>query len=277
MKHYVALSFDFDAFSSWIGTYKATNASMISRGEFGVEGMRRVLRMLEKHAIPATFFVPGHTALAFPEPVNAAISAGHEIAHHGYVHERVTELSPDRELEVLRIGIDILSDRTGKRPVGYRSPSWEFTAHTIDYLIAEGFRYDSSLMASDYVPYWPRRGDRFTSDGPYIFGSPSPIVELPVSWELDDMPHFSFVRGVNAGLKTPTQVREIWRDEFMYFRTEIPGGCWTLTMHPQIIGRGHRIRMLNELVAEMKQNDVIFATLADVAGAWRAEQGSEPE
>lgn len=272
MKHYVALTFDFDAFSSWIGTYKATNTSAISRGEFGVEGMRRVLALLEKHAIRTTFFVPGHTGLAFPDAVRAAIADGHEIAHHGYVHERITELTPAREHEVLRIGIDILGDLTGRRPIGYRSPSWEFTPQTIDLLLQEGFQYDSSLMASDYVPYWPRRGDSFSADGPYVFGTPAPLVELPVSWELDDMPHFSFVRGVNTGLKTPTQVHEIWFGEFRYFREEVAGGCWTLTMHPQIIGRGHRMRMLAELIAEMKQWDVTFAPLAEAAEAWRTEQ-----
>jgi peptidoglycan-N-acetylglucosamine deacetylase len=276
VQHYVALTFDFDAFSSWIGTYKTTNASALSRGEFGVEGMRRVLRLLEKHGIPATFFVPGHSALAFPDSVRAAIAADHEIGHHGFVHERITELSPERELEVLKIGIDILSDLTGKRPVGYRSPSWEFTTSTLDFLLAENFTYDSSLMASDYVPYWPRQGDRFTSDGPYVFGTPAPIVELPVSWELDDMPHFSFLRGVNTGLKTPTQVLEIWYEEFRYFREETDGGCWTLTMHPQIIGRGHRVRMLDELVSRMKQTDVVFTTLARAANAWRSEQSATP-
>jgi peptidoglycan/xylan/chitin deacetylase (PgdA/CDA1 family) len=276
VKHYVSLTFDFDAFSSWIGTYKSTNASSLSRGEFGVEGMRRVLRLLDKHGLRTTFFVPGHTALAFPDSVRAAIGAGHEIGHHGFVHERITELTPEREHEVLKIGIDILSDLTGRRPIGYRSPSWEFTSHTIDYLLEEGFRYDSSLMASDYVPYWPRRGDSFTSDGPYVFGKPAEIVEMPVSWELDDMPHFSFVRGVNTGLKAPTQVREIWFEEFRYFCEEVAGGCWTLTMHPQIIGRGHRIRMLDELIAEMKQWDVVFAPLAEAADTWRSEQSAVP-
>jgi peptidoglycan/xylan/chitin deacetylase (PgdA/CDA1 family) len=276
MKHHVALTFDFDAFTPWIMNYKYTNAAMLSRGEFAVEGMRRVLRMLERHDIPATFFIPGHTVLAFPDPVRAAIAAGHEIGHHGFVHERVTDLTPERELEVLHIGIDILGDLTGKRPVGYRSPSWEMTDHTIPYLLQEGFRYDSSLLANDYVPYWPRHGDTFTTTTPYVFGRPAPIVEMPISWELDDMPHFLFVRGVNPGLKPASAVHEIWLDEFMYFRTELPGGCWTLTTHPEIIGRGHRVKMLEELVVEMKQQDVVFSRLEDAAEAWRAEQTEVP-
>jgi peptidoglycan/xylan/chitin deacetylase (PgdA/CDA1 family) len=268
--HQVALSFDVDALSLWIGSFKATNSSMISRGEFDVPATGRILALLERLGLQATFFVPGHTALAYPELVNAIASHGHEIGHHGFVHERTTELAPGREREVLGRGIEILSSLLGDRPLGYRSPSWEFTEHTPALLVEYGFAYDSSLMASDFEPYWVRSGDRFTADGPYEFGREVPIVEMPVSWVLDDFPYFEFVRGVNQGLRPASDVLEIWTGEFRYFRNRLEGGCFTLTMHPQIVGRGHRMLMLEQLLEEMMQRGAAFVTLERAAAAWKA-------
>ena len=270
----VALTFDFDAMSLWIGSFKATNASMVSRGEFAVPATRRILDLLDRHGVPATFFVPGHTALAFPDAVRDVAAAGHEIGHHGFVHERVTELSPERELEVLRRGAEILEDVTGRRPVGYRSPSWEFSAATLELLVSEGFAYDSSLMASDFVPYRPRVGDSFGADGPYRFGTEAPLVEVPVSWALDDFPHFEYVPRALQQMKTPSQVHEIWWGEFDWFCREVDAGCYTLTMHPQVIGRGHRLDLLDRLVGEMRaRGGVGFARLSEVAEAWRGPLG----
>lgn len=268
----VALSFDVDALSLWIGSFKASNASMVSRGEFDVPATRRVLALLERLGLKATFFVPGHTALAYPDLVRAVASAGHEIGHHGFVHERTTELTPDREREVLERGLEILADTTGSRPIGYRSPSWEFTSFTPDLLVAYGMTYDSSLMASDFEPYWVRAGDRFSADGPYEFGREVPIVELPVSWVLDDFPYFEFVRGANQGLRPASDVREIWAGEFEFFRSRTDGGCFTLTMHPQIIGRGHRLLMLESLLDEMMEQGATFVTLGEAAADWKAAQ-----
>lgn len=270
----VALTFDFDAMSLWIGTFKATNVSMVSRGEFAVPATRRILDLLDRHGVPATFFVPGHTALAYPDAVRDVVAAGHEVGHHGFVHERVTELSPDEEREVLLRGIEILEDVAGARPVGYRSPSWEWSAATLDLLSAEGFAYDSSLMGSDFVPYRPRQGDSFGPAEPYRFGTESSLVELPVSWALDDFPHFEYVPRALQQMKTPSQVHEIWWGEFDFFSREVEAGCYTLTMHPQVIGRGSRLAMLDRLVGEMRERGgVAFARLSEVAEAWRAPLG----
>ena len=178
----VCLSFDFDAISLWIGPYGATSPSMISRGEFGAVGARRLLRLLDRFGVPATFFVTGHTADTYPEIVREIVAAGHEIGHHGYLHENPAALgSKEREREVLEMGLRALDRAAGVRPVGYRSPAWDNSPHTIELLLEAGFRYESSLMGDDFTPYWCRVGDVIRPDGPYEFGPEVDLVEMPVS------------------------------------------------------------------------------------------------
>ena len=272
----VCLSFDFDAISLWVGPMGATSPSMISRGEFGVVGVERILRLLGQRGIPATFFVPGHTAETYPDAVRAIVAAGHELGHHGYLHENPVALSPAAERAVLVRGLEVLERVGGTRPVGYRSPSWDNSPHTVDLLVEHGFRYESSLMGHDFQPYWCRTGDVIQPDGPYLFGRTVDLVELPVSWLLDDFPHFEYVRlqnRVSPGLSAASKVEEIWREEFAYLYREVPGGVFTLTMHPQVIGRGHRMLMLERLVDHFAGHaGVRFATLAAAAEDFRAAQ-----
>jgi len=247
---------------------------MISRGEFGVVGAARILRLLDRHGIRATFFVPGHTAETYPDAVRAIAAAGHEIGHHGYLHENPVGLpSADDERRVLERGLEALGRTAGVRPVGYRSPAWDNSPHTVGLLLEHGFRYESSLMGHDFVPYWCRVGDVIQDDGPYLFGREVDLVEMPVSWLLDDFPHFEYLRvgnRVSPGLSAASKVEEIWRDEFAFMRREVPDGVFTLTMHPQVIGRGHRMLMLERLIDAFRGDDgVRFATLAEAAEAFR--------
>lgn len=273
----VCLTFDFDAISLWIGPFGATSPSMISRGEFCAVGARRILTLLDREQIPATFFITGHTADTYPEVVREIAAAGHEIGHHGYLHENPIALETrEREREVLLRGLDAL-DRAGSvRPTGYRSPSWDTSPWTVDLLIEHGFRYDSSLMGDDFTPYWCRTGDVIDHDGPYRFGPETSLVEMPVSWLLDDFPHFEYLVLRPGGLRNPglsagSKVEEIWSDEFAFMHREIPGGVFNLTMHPQVIGRGHRMLMLERLIARMRtHDDVTFTTLGAAAEAFRA-------
>ncbi len=273
----VCLTFDFDAISLWIGPYGATSPSMISRGEFGVVGVERILRLLEREGIPATFFVPGHTAETYPDTVRAIAAAGHEIGHHGYLHENPVALTPEEERRVLTRGLEALERTVGTRPAGYRSPAWDNSPQTIELLLKYGFRYESSLMGHDFVPYWCRVGDVIQSDGPYLFGREVDLVEMPVSWVLDDFPHFEYVRlgnRLSPGLSAASKVEEIWRGEFDFMCRDVPGGVFTLTMHPQVIGRGHRMLMLERLIEHMKEGDgVQFSTLEQAAGTFRAAGG----
>jgi peptidoglycan/xylan/chitin deacetylase (PgdA/CDA1 family) len=273
----VCLTFDFDAISLWIGPYAARSPSMISRGEFGAVGCERILRLLEREGIAATFFVTGHTADTYPDLTREIAAAGHEIGHHGYLHENPLALETrEREREVLLKGLDALDRAAGVRPVGYRSPAWDNSPWTIELLLEEGFRYESSLMGNDYSPYWCRVGDVIQPDGPYLFGPEVDLVEMPVSWILDDFPHFEYVslrpEGLRLpGLSAPSKVEEIWRDDFTYMRREVPDGVFTLTMHPQVIGRGHRMLMLERLIGWMQEHPgTRFTTLGAAADAFRA-------
>src|SRR5262249_14317958 len=174
---------------------------------------------------------------------------------------------------VLLKGLEALDRVTGVRPIGYRSPSWDNSPWTVELLLEEGFRYESSLMGNDYTPYWCRTGDVIQPDGPYLFGEEVDLVEMPVSWILDDFPHFEYLSGptgVRPGLSAPSKVEEIWRDDFVYMQREVPDGVFTLTMHPQVIGRGHRMLMLERLIGWMEaQAGVQFSTLGGAAEAFR--------
>jgi peptidoglycan-N-acetylglucosamine deacetylase len=274
----VCLTFDFDAISIWIGPHASKSPSMISRGEFGAVAVERILRLLDREQIPATFFIPGHTVETYPDHVRAIIAAGHEVGHHGYLHENPVRLSPLEERRVLERGFEAFEKVAQIRPVGYRSPAWDNSPVTIELLLEHGLRYESSLMGRDFEPYWCRRGDVIDLDGPYQFGEAVDLVELPVSWVLDDFPHFEYYRsesGRNEGLSSPSKVKEIWLDEFAFMLRDVPNGVFTLTMHPQVIGRGHRMLMLEEIIANMKQREVVrFSTMCDAADAFRNRQPS---
>ncbi|MGH6881739.1 MAG: polysaccharide deacetylase family protein, partial [Hypericibacter sp.] len=243
-----ALTFDFDAMSVWVGSYKARNPSMVSRGEFCAVAIPRILDLLAKYKIPGTFCVPGHTALAYPDLIKRIHAEGHEIAHHGWVHENPADFDEAGERRNMELGLEALQKAAGVRPKGYRSPSWDFSANTIKILLDYGFSYDSSLMGGDFIPYYARMGDKYDDKTPYVFGVNVDLVELPITWLLDDFPHFEFVDKDTYGLSAASKVEEIWKDEFDYARLHAPGGLFNLTMHPQVIGRGYRMMMLERLI-----------------------------
>ena len=262
------LTFDFDAMSVWIGSYRSQDPACISRGEFGAVAVPRILELLARHRIAATFCVPGHTALAFPDQLRAIRDGGHEIAHHGWVHENPADFDEAGERANLDRGFEALARVCGVRPVGYRSPSWAFSGATAAILAEYGFLYDSSLMGDDFTPYYLRRDDRAPPDAPYRFGPHTGVVELPVAWLLDDFPHFEPGRA-GGGLKPASAVEEIWRQEFTFAHASVPGGLYNLTMHPQVIGRGHRLAMLERLIEFFAGHPgVAFDTLAAYAGRW---------
>jgi len=276
----ICLSFDFDAFSVWLGTFRMTSPSALSRGEFGRVGAERLLRLLRELRLRATWFVPGHTAESFPALVERIAADGHELGHHGYLHENPNRLSLDEERRVLERGIEALRRIVGRDPIGYRSPGAELSANSIPLLLERGFLYDSSLMGHDFEPYYCRIGDLAPPDGPYRFGREVGLVEIPFSWELDDFVAFEHVwtrHGVNPGLASPARVHEIWSGDFDYLHDRIGRGVFCLTMHPQCIGRGHRMLMLERLIEHIRARpDVEFCTMAEVAAAWRAEHPLKP-
>jgi peptidoglycan/xylan/chitin deacetylase (PgdA/CDA1 family) len=253
---------------------KSNNPSMISRGEFGAVAVPRILDLCRRHGIRATWCTPGHTALAFPDLVKRIRDDGHEIAHHGWVHENPAALDEAGERRVLDKGFEALHEAAGVRPRGYRSPAWDMSPRSADLLVEYGFEWDSSFMGNDFEAYWLRKGDRWSTDGPYVFGEPTSLVELPVTWGLDDFPPFEFILGGNTGLSQASAVEENWRGDFDWAYANVPGGLYNLTLHPQVIGRGHRMLMLERLIEHFKSHDgVAFETLGDYAARWRAAKG----
>jgi peptidoglycan/xylan/chitin deacetylase (PgdA/CDA1 family) len=268
----VCLSFDFDAMSVWIGSLQSNSPAQISRGEFGAFAIPRLLDLLRRRSARATFFVPGHTALAYPELVKRIADEGHEIGHHGWVHENPALLDRDAEREVMERGFEALDRAAGVRPVGYRSPGADFSANTIDILLEYGIRYDTSCSATDFTPYYLRKGDRWSTTEPYVFGETTDLVEIPFSWGLDDFPHFEFTPGWSSEQSPASAVREIWQAEFDWAYANVPGGVYDLCMHPQVIGRAHRLTMLEGLVEHMQAHEgVAFEPLGQYAERWRSE------
>lgn len=272
----VCLTFDFDAMSAWIGSVKARNPSMISRGEFGAVAIPRILALLKRFDIHSSFAIPGHTAYAFPDQVRMIRDAGHEIVHHGWVHENPADFDEAGERNILDQGLRALHEVAGVTPQGYRSPAWDVSPRTIGLLREYGFAYDSSFMGNDYSPYYLRDGDSFSLDGPYVFGQPTDLVEIPVAWHLDDFPQMEFVPGFSTALNPPSNVEEVWRGDFDWGYANVPGGMIDITMHPQVIGRGHRMLMLERLIRHFREHEgVVFDTLGAVAARWKAENPAQ--
>lgn len=262
----VLLGFDVDGPSAMIRRNPEVERmpSARSMGEFGPEvAVPRILEMLREYDIPASFYIPGWVAERWPGTVEAIAADGHEVGHHGYLHEPPASLTPEEEGEVLDRGTEILERISGQRVRGYRSPSWELSEHSLSFLADRRFLYDSSLM-----------GD----DAPYLVdaGEGRRLVEVPVHWSLDDAPFYPFNPAVNRTevMASPQQVYETWSSAFdeIYER----GRAYTLTMHPWITGRAGRLAMLDRLIRYMRAFDhVEFARTDVVAEAYRERVASE--
>ena len=251
----VALSFDVDTELVWLEDVDEESPSTMSRGEFGARvGLPRVLALLAKLDIPATFFVPAMSMELHPQIVPMIRADGrHEIGFHSYAHENPLALSAEDERAAYEKGLALFERHVGERPVGFRSAAWDMTPSTVDIIRSLGFVYDSSLMADDR-PYELVAAGKATG-----------LVELPVEWILDDWPYFQLDwNGGQVSLRNADDVFSIWRDEFDGAYDD--GSLFLLTMHPQIMGHRYRLKMLERLIEHMKAKPgVWFATHADVA------------
>jgi peptidoglycan/xylan/chitin deacetylase (PgdA/CDA1 family) len=250
----VALSFDFDAETNALRDLNLSPGTF-SQGEYAARvAIPRILDLMDKYDIPASFFVPAVTALLHKEEIQAIVSKSrHEIGLHGWIHERNSLLSEQEERELMHKSFDTLEQLTGTAPVGIRTPSWDFSPYTLAIIKELGLLYDSSLMADDR---------------PYEIlekGKPTGVVELPVEWLLDDYPYFGFSRysSVRPHIK-PMDVFAIWASEFEKAYEE--GTLFVLTMHPKYIGHRSRMAMLETLIQYMQTHaDVWFATHEEIA------------
>ncbi|HET6909142.1 MAG TPA: polysaccharide deacetylase [Mycobacteriales bacterium] len=265
----VAVTCDFDAHSPWIGGYRQSSQSVLSRGEFGVEvGVPRLLALFTELDISSTWFVPGHDLLTFPHQVEAVLGAGHEVAAHGCYHEVIGDLPPGEEERLLEKQLRQHEAALGRRPMGYRSPSWEFSDATLGLLEAFAFRWDSSLMGREFEPYHPRPVTTRLEEAS-TFGPPSPLLEFPVSWYLDDWPAVEYVPGVSEHVGSADALFTRCRQIFDYAYQRVPGAVYTMTVHPQTIGRAHHIAAFEELLEEFRSRPgVYFATLGDLYSRW---------
>jgi peptidoglycan/xylan/chitin deacetylase (PgdA/CDA1 family) len=272
-RHFVCLTFDLDNTSVAISR-GTTTPTMISRGDFGMVGTERLLQLLARFAIPATWFIPGHTIESYPASVRAVHAAGHEIAHHGWTHRPPAGLSRDDEERELVRGNAAIEALTGRRARGYRSPSWDLSEHSIALLLKHGFVYDSSLMGHDYLPYQARDGDVAELEAPLRFGPDTTLVEMPISWSLDDYPAFEFSQtrsGVLPGLMNAELVGANWLADFRYMADHYDWGVITYTFHPHVIGRGHRMAMLEGLIDKLRAGGAVFVTMEQAVAEYRSQ------
>ncbi|MCB4823141.1 polysaccharide deacetylase family protein [Roseicella aerolata] len=257
----VALSFDAD--HETLTLRDGDESPMkLSQGQYGNrQGVPRIRALLARHGIPASFYYPAVSALLYPEEVRAVADEGHEIGIHSWIHETNTTLPPGLERELTLRAADVLERLAGRRPVGIRTASWDFSVDTLSIIREMGLLYDSSLMADD-EPY--ELLDQ---------GEPTGIVELPPEWIRDDAPYFMFNRtGSQRPYTPPSAVEEIFRAEFDGAWEE--GGLFLLTMHPHIIGHRSRIALLARLIEHMQaRGGVWFATHESVARHVKAAAG----
>ncbi|OEU96963.1 polysaccharide deacetylase family protein [Streptomyces oceani] len=249
----VAVSFDSDHETPALRDGE-TRPGKLAQGEYGARvAVPKILDILRQHAVPASFYMPAVCALLRPWEARAYVEAGHEVGIHGWIHERNALLPEATERELQLRSADTLEQVTGVRPVGIRTPSWDFSDNTLSITREMGLLYDSSLMADD-DPY------ELLEDG-----EPTGVVEIPVEWIRDDAPYFMMERYASLRPYTPPrEVLEIWRAEFDAAYAE--GGLFQLTLHPHIIGHRSRLVILRELLAHIATHpDVWCATHQQIA------------
>ncbi|PZN96255.1 MAG: polysaccharide deacetylase [Alphaproteobacteria bacterium] len=249
----VALSFDCDHETFELGG-GGRAIGRLAWGEFGRRvGVPRILDVLARRGVPASFFMPGLCARIDPDETRRIVGAGHEVGLHGWIHENNSRLDHDTERELVLRAHDILTPLIGAPPVGFRSANWDLSPHTIAIVAELGLRYDSSLMA-DEAPYEL-----------LLDGAPTGVVEIPVEWLRDDAVYLMFNRNPpTRPLMTPDDVFAIFRRELGAAFDE--GGLFQLVMHPFVIGYRSRIWMLEALIDHARsRGDIWFATHAEVA------------
>lgn len=252
-----SFTFDLDAEEVWLADEPTAHRRpvLLSQGTFGVQvGLPAVLEMLREHRVRATFFVPGRVAETHPAAVESILADDHEIAHHGHTHRAPADLTPDEEAEEIERGLGAL-ERFGVRPKGYRAPSWDLSARTMDLVARYGFDYASNFM-DDVRPYLHRSHD---------------VVELPVHWNLDDAAHYWFDASTwTKKISTNDEVEQIMQAEADGIAAM--GGATIFTFHPQLIGRPGRLPLLERLLRRaLSESSISVTTAAEMAAQTRKQ------
>lgn len=263
----VLFTFDVDGRQMWTGRVDRglegfDKPPILSMGDYGTDvAVPRILDLLDQYDLSAGFFIPGRVAEENPDMVREIDERGHEIGHHSYSHQNPTTMTDDEEREDFERANEVFEDLLGETPVGYRTPAGDMSDRTLNRLIEMGFEYESTMLGND-VPY-------------FLEADAGQIVELPFHWSTDDAPFFNFNMGpqvsYQSGMNSPSDVYDVWTTEFdaCYER----GLLLNFAMHPQIIGRPHRIKMLEDVIQHIKgHSDVWIAQPKEVARYWRDQQ-----
>jgi peptidoglycan/xylan/chitin deacetylase (PgdA/CDA1 family) len=260
----VLITFDVDVDSSWVRRGE-TDPVMLSMGHFEYEvGVPMILDLLDRFGIRTTFFVPGWVAERYTAMARSIVERGHEIGHHGYLHEPGGSFaSPEDEEAALKRGFAALERELGVRPTGYRAPSWQYSTETLSILERFGIRYTSDLMDT-LVPKYHR-----------IDGRVSDMINLPVHWNIDDLTHIFYHISARKTILSTDEVFTRYKEEFDAMRAY--GGLFTLTLHPRESGRPARLIMLKRFLDYVTSfQDVWIASPSEVVDYWRREHPLQP-
>ncbi|MGP4015399.1 polysaccharide deacetylase family protein [Saccharopolyspora sp. 5N708] len=280
----ICLGVDVDAVAGWLGSYGGEDSpNDIQRGVFAGEvGAPRLLKLFERHEIPTTWFIPGHSIETFPDQVRAVVDAGHEIGAHGYSHENPVQMTEQQERDVLLKCIELVEQASGRRPRGYVAPWWEMSEHTAALLMEHGFSYDHSQNYNDFHPFYARVGDSWTKIDfagsaeswmkPLRHGHEVDLVEFCGNWYVDDLPPMMFNKHAanSHGFVSPRDIEQLWRDQFDWVYREFDYGVFPVTLHPDVSGRPQVLLMLERLIGYWQALDgVRFVTFEDAAADFR--------
>ncbi len=275
---------DIDAVAGWLGSYGGEDSpSDIQRGMFaGDVGVPRLLKMFQRKGVPASWFIPGHSAETFPDSVRMIVDAGHEVGAHGYSHENPVAMSEQQERDVMEKSLEVLTRLSGKAPRGYVAPWWELSARTPSLLKEFGFTYDHSQGLNDFVPFYARVGDSWTKIDfsqqastwmkPLVRGHEIDIVEIGANWYVDDLPPMMFMKGApnSHGFVNPRDIEELWRDQFDWVYRELEYGVFPITIHPDVSGRPQVLLMLERLIDYINGHEGIrWVTMEEMADDFR--------
>ena len=282
-----AFGVDVDAVAGWLGSYGGEDSPCdISRGMFSCEvGTPRLLRLFDRFGIKTTWFVPGHSIDTFPKQIEAVAKAGHEIGMHGYSHENPVALTPEQEEVIFDKCIERIEWISGKKPRGYVAPWWEFGPKTNELLLRRGIKYDHSLMHDHFTPYYVRVGDSWTKIDysqhpdtwmkPLERGTETPLIEIPASWHLDDLPPMMFIKAApnSHGFVNARDVEQMWLDQFDWVYREMDYAVYTLTIHPEVSGKAHVLMMLERVFAHINRHPgVRWLTFEEIADDFARRQ-----
>lgn len=280
-----SIGVDVDAVAGWIGTFGGADSPHdISRGLFAGEvGSLRLLDLFDRYGLKTSWFIPGHSIETFPREMRQVVERGHEIGLHGYTHENPLAMSPAQEIDVLDHCIDLIVRLSGRRPVGYAAPWWELSPNMPGLLLERGILYDHSMMHRDFSCYRLRVGDSWTAVDysqpakswmkPLVRGKETRLIEIPVSWYLDDLPPMMFIKKSpnSHGFMNPRDIEELWREQFDWVYSEMDEAVFSICLHPDVAGRPQVLRMLSRLIEYMAGHQgVEFLTLEEIARAYDA-------